>query len=207
MPTCEGRRKVTITANVKERFLETDEEALFEFELDDLRYLVIAPEQDPNSERPMEYLGHSAIARMMYIFRPPKSRKQVRFRLALRMPSQKISYETPSQAKALISKYAARMIEDNNHRIRQIQKKGRRQLPYAFIILSLCIALGVMFGLELFTEQSPILALSISEAFYIVGWIALWRPMDVLLFDPMEVRMENKFLKQLMEMRIDIAPL
>jgi hypothetical protein len=191
----------------KERYAATKEEEHFEIELDDLRYLAIPPEQDPYSERPLEYLGQPAIARMMHIYDPPKRRKRVRYHLTLRMPSEKISPETPSQAKALISKYATRMIEDNDIRIRQIRKKGLRQLPYALTILFLCIALGIMFGLEFFTEKSPILALAISEGFYIVGWIALWRPMDVLLFDPMEIRMENKLLRKLMEMRIDVAPI
>jgi hypothetical protein len=143
----------------------------------------------------------------MHIYIPPRHWKQMTNHLVLRMPADKIIPETPAQAKTLISKFAARMIDDNSNRIRQIQKKGRRQLPYALIILFFCIGLGVFFGLEVFTGLSPILALSISEGFYIVGWIALWRPMDVLLFDPMEVRLENKLLKRLMEMRIDVAPI
>jgi hypothetical protein len=122
------------------------------------------------------------------------------------LPSEKISQETVSQAKALIRKYTARMIEDNENRIIQIKRKGRRQLPYAIIILLVCMALGILFGLEEFVDQSKVLALAISEGFYIVGWIALWRPMDVLLFDPMEVRMENRLLRALMDMHIEVVP-
>ncbi|HUL39627.1 MAG TPA: hypothetical protein VLU38_04980, partial [Methanomassiliicoccales archaeon] len=98
-----------------------------------------------------------------------------------------------------------KMIEDNNIRIKQIQTKGRRQLPYALTILVVCISLGVVFGLEVFIDKNPILALAISEGFYIVGWIALWRPMDALIFDPMEVRMENKLLRQMIDMQIDVV--
>jgi hypothetical protein len=122
------------------------------------------------------------------------------------MPSEKVSQDTVPQAKALIKKYAARMIEDNENRIIQIKRKGRRQLPYAIIILLICMALGILFGLEEFVDQNKVLALAISEGFYIVGWIALWRPMDVLLFDPMEVRMENRLLRTLMDMHIDVVP-
>ncbi|MDD1756107.1 MAG: hypothetical protein LUQ39_04655 [Methanomassiliicoccales archaeon] len=192
---------------VNERFAETEEETVFEMELGDLSHIVVAPEQDPFSERPTEYLGQSAMERMMHIYKPPKSRKERRYRLILRMPSEKVSQDTAAQAKALISKIGARTIEDNKNRILQIQKRGRRQLPYALLILFVCIGLGVFFGLELFVEQNPIVALGISEGFYIIGWIALWRPIDVLLFDPMEIRMENKVLKALMEMQIEVVPI
>lgn len=53
----------------KGRSIETKDEALFEFEIGDLRHLVIAPEQDPYSDHPMKYLGHSVIERMMRLYR------------------------------------------------------------------------------------------------------------------------------------------
>lgn len=190
-----------------ERFTETEAEAVFEIEISDIRYLVTAPEQDPFSERPMEYLGQSAMERMIKIHQPLRKRKGKGYRLTLRMPSDKISPETASQAKALICKFGARMVEDNQNRIIQIQRRGRRQLPYALIVLFFFIALGVLFGMEFFVDMSPILALAISEGFYIVGWIALWRPIDVLLFDPMEIRMENRVLARLMDMNVDVIPI
>gem|GEM_PF-911988 len=190
----------------KERYTDGHDEVVFEMELEDLNELVVAPDQDPSSDRPMEYLGQSGITRMMHLFRPTHFRRSRSYRLILRMPGEKVSQETMSQAKALIRKYAARMIEDNENQIIQIKRKGRRQLPYAIIILLVCMALGILFGLEEIVDQSKVLALAISEGFYIVGWIALWRPMDVLLFDPMEVRMENRLLRALMDMHIEVVP-
>ena len=188
--------------------METEEEVIFEIEIEDLDHLVVPPEQDPSSDRPLEYLGHSGMERMMRNIKPSGFfQRSKRYHLIIRMPPDKALPGATVQAKALLSKYGSRMIEDNNNRITQIQKKGRRQLPFALVILFICIGLGIFFGLELFVDQSPILALAISEGFYIVGWIALWRPMDVLLFDPMEVRMENRLLRHLMEMPIDIVPI
>ena len=194
-------------SEVKERFTDSQDMAVFELELEDLSELVIAPEQDPYSDRPMEYLGQSGVTRMTHLFKPARFRRRRSYHLILRMPSDKVSPETVPQAKALIRKYAEKMTEDNDIRIIQIKNKGRRQLPYAMVILFICMALGIFFGLEQFVDQSPILALAISEGFYIVGWIALWRPMDVLLFDPMELRMENRLLRALMDMRIDAVPI
>ena len=190
-----------------ERFTETEAEAVFEIEISDIRYLVTAPEQDPFSDKPMEYLGQSAMERLIKIHRPLKTNKGKGYRLILRMPVDKVSPETASQAKGLISKFGTRMTEDNKNRIIQIQRRGRRQLPYALIVLFFFIALGIIFSMEFFLEMSPILALAISEGFYIVGWIALWRPIDVLLFDPMEIRMENKVLAKMMEMNVDVVPI
>ena len=39
-------------ADVKEKFTETDQEVLFEMELDDLAHLVVAPEQDLTRKGP-----------------------------------------------------------------------------------------------------------------------------------------------------------
>jgi len=190
----------------KERFTDNQDEAVFEMELDDLNELVVAPDQDPYSDQPTKYLGQSGMMRMIHLFKPTHFRQRRSHRLILRMPREKVSQETASQAKALICKYAAKMIEDNENSIIQIKRKGHRQLPYAIIILFACMALGILFGLEEVVDQNMVLALAISEGFYIVGWIALWRPMDVLLFDPMEVRMENQLLRAFMDMRIDVVP-
>jgi hypothetical protein len=54
----------------KERFTDDQDEAVFEMELENLNELVVAPDQDPASDRPMKYLGQSGVMRMMHLFRP-----------------------------------------------------------------------------------------------------------------------------------------
>jgi len=154
----------------------------------------------------MEYLGQSAIVRLGNLFKPSLFWSRKRFRLTLRLPPEKINADTVAQAKAMLSKYCATQISDNQNRIRIIHRKGMRQIPYSMTILIICISLGLFFGLEQFLELKPILASALSEGFYIIGWVALWGPIDTLLFEPMEVRRESKVLKLLGRIEIEVVP-
>lgn len=106
----------------------------------------------------------------------------------------------------MVSKYCSTQIHDNENRIRIIHRKGLRQIPYSLTILFSCIGLGLFFGLERFIELKSIVASALSEGFYIIGWVALWGPIDTLLFEPMEVRRESKILALVNRIEIEVVP-
>ncbi len=54
--------------------------------------------------------------------------------------------------------------------------------------------------------MSPLLATAISEGLYVIGWVSLWGPTDTLLFEPMELRTENKLLAMMEKVEIEVRP-
>jgi hypothetical protein len=72
------------------------------------------------------------------------------------------------------------------------------------LFLLVCISLGLFFGLEEFFVIAPIVATALSEGFYIIGWVSLWGPTDTLLFEPIPLRRENKVMRLLMNMEVEV---
>jgi hypothetical protein len=190
--------------DVKEQFISTEDEDRFVLEIDDLKYLLVDPEPDPLSDRPMEYMGQSGLTRMINLFEPKFGWERKKHRLTLLMPPEKVTPETAAEAKGMLRKRFARQMLDNENQLRMIRRRGLSQIPRAFLFLLVCISLGLFFGLEKFFYIAPILATALSEGFYIIGWVALWGPTDTLLFEPVTLRRENKTIKVLMSMEVEV---
>ena len=73
------------------------------------------------------------------------------------------------------------------YRREQAQKKYRRTLQYGWRILFIALGLlAVLFSLtEIALRLMPDnrLVLFVRESFIILGWVALWRPLELLLYD------------------------
>ena len=73
------------------------------------------------------------------------------------------------------------------YRREQSQKKLKRVLQYGWRMLFIAFGLlAVIFSLTeiaLYLKPDNRLVLFIRESFIILGWVALWRPLDLLLYD------------------------
>jgi hypothetical protein len=190
--------------DIKEQFISSEDENRFVLEIDEIKYLLVDPDLDPFSDRPMEYMGQSGLTRMTNMFKPDFGWERKKFRLTLLMPSKTVTPETASEGKALLQKHFQRKILDNENQLKLIRRRGFSQIPRASLFLLVCISLGLFFGTEEFYTIAPIVATAISEGFYIIGWVSLWGPTDTLLFEPMTLRRENKVLKMLMRMEVEV---
>jgi hypothetical protein len=188
----------------KEQFISTKGEDRFILEIDDLKYLLVDPETDPLSDRPMEYMGQSGFTRMTNIFKPEFGWQRKKFRLTLLMPPDKVTADTAAEAMRMLRKRFERQVKDNQNHLMMIRRRGFSQIPRAFLFLIICISLGLFFSVEKFFAIAPILATALSEGFYIIGWVSLWGPTDTLLFEPMALRKENKVLKLLLNMGVEV---
>ncbi len=90
--------------------------------------------------------------------------------------------------------------------LKNIRWKGIRALPFSFIFLGACIAVGTFLGSGIVSFIPSWLGSALNEGFYIIGWVGLWDPTETLLFDPLPVKNENKILQELMTIPIDIQP-
>ncbi|MEM0448946.1 MAG: hypothetical protein QW520_03895 [Methanomassiliicoccales archaeon] len=189
----------------KESFIDLKHQQIFEIEVDDLKYLMLPPEKDPYSSRPMDFLGQSVMERMLNNFRTDRFWMRSRLTLVLRMPSNKVTEDTESQVKEMLHRYSEKLIRDNKNRLRRIRRKGLRMIPYSLLILILCTSLGILFSSDQLIESNRIIWRAISEGFYIIGWVALWGPIDTLLFEPVDIKKQIELLKKLEDMEIKIV--
>jgi hypothetical protein len=175
-------------------------------ELDTIRELLIAPDFDPFSEKETEYMGQSAVERLMKQLKPGWMLRRRKFRLTILLPRAQITPGIQEQVTGAIHRYCVRKITDNTILIRNIQWRGYRQLPFSFAFLAFCLGMATFFGSGVVAGIPAWLGSVLNNGFQIIGWVSLWGPTETLLFDPLPVRRENNVLRVLMEIPIEILP-
>ena len=88
------------------------------------------------------------------------------------------------------------------------QRRRREQLRTGWIALSIAaVAVVVLTGLgELVAKRvAGTLGSGLREAIVISGWVLMWRPIEVLIYDGIPWRRERRILRALREARIDVC--
>jgi hypothetical protein len=84
--------------------------------------------------------------------------------------------------------------------LRQLFKQGRTSLMIGTTFLAGCLLLG-----RLIAQHEVGAAVSIArEGLTIGGWVAMWRPMEIYLYDWWPLRRRIRLLQRLGEMKIDL---
>lgn len=174
--------------------------------LDTIRELMIAPEFNPFSERETEFMGESAITRLIKHLKPGWTKHQRDLHMTILLPPDQITPGLADQMKGAIQRFCKAKTEDNMMTLKNIRWKGIRALPFSFAFLAVCIAIGTFLGSGLISFIPEWVGSALNEGFYIIGWVGLWDPTETLLFDPLPIKSENKILQELMKIPIDIQP-
>lgn len=168
---------------------------------------MIAPDFDPFSERETEFMGQSALTRLIKQLKPGWVRHHRDLHLTILLPPDQITPGLADQVKGAIQRFCQVKIEDNMMTLKNIRWRGIRALPFSFAFLAVCIAIGTFFGSGLVSFIPVWLGTALNEGFYIIGWVGLWNPTETFLFDPIPIKNENKILQELMRIPIDIQPI
>lgn len=111
---------------------------------------------------------------------------------------------TPTHAAPVVQQalqsYWADSIENLHHRRRRIWSRGFKELAVGVLFLAVCLALSASLSSVAWrTEWFGRFAI---EGVIIVGWIALWHPVDMLLFEPWPLNSELRALRRLTAARV-----
>ena len=83
--------------------------------------------------------------------------------------------------------------------MRQLFRVGRISLLIGLAFLALVIVIGEYLSLKIDKESYGYL---VKESLIIAGWVALWRPLEIFLYDWWPIRAEAKLLDRLSEMDV-----
>lgn len=94
----------------------------------------------------------------------------------------------------------------SRRRLRELFRRGRISLTIALAFLA--VVIGISDGVDSYFHGSGIAGV-LREGLLIVGWVAMWRPLEVFLYDWWPVRAEIRLFERLSEMpvRLDYRPL
>lgn len=109
--------------------------------------------------------------------RPPHGGEQLRLRLSIRRPTE-VSDEAIWLA---VRGYCEAVIADRQLDLRRIGRNGRNALLLGLGFLAACMALSTAASAA--TVLPEFIRRLFGEGLVIAGWVGLWRPIEVMLFD------------------------
>jgi hypothetical protein len=177
----------------------------YRLRLSDIDHLVEAPPVNLLSDDPLEVLGQSGFQRMLLDYLS-KSFGRGPDTLILELPPDQVGPDTEARVRTFLQRAAEMRIADNETRRTVTRREGLRSLLYGLMFLGVCLALSGLFGSGLLTFLPEFVNTIFAEGFIIVGWIALWHPVETLMFDNIPYKRANKVLRLFSTMRIEVRP-
>lgn len=122
----------------------------------------------------------------------------LQFRLHLPRDQERLSPERTVQE--AIAHYFAYRAELARLELRRTLEQGRSSLFVGLLFLVSCMGLREL--LRGFGDREPLRV--VEEGLLIVGWVAMWRPVELLLYDWRPVRRRQRTYANLSRMRVEV---
>jgi hypothetical protein len=100
-----------------------------------------------------------------------------------------------------IHEYFTQRASDARRQLRELFRRGRLSLAIAVVFLGATMAASDLIGGMTQARFAAVL----SEGLIIGGWVAMWRPLEVFLYDWWPVRADVRLFERLSTMPVDIA--
>ncbi len=109
--------------------------------------------------------------------------------------------ERAAETQEAVRHYFAARADNKRREFRQLMRRGRVSLLIGLVFLAVCLTIGNLF------EKLGVSALSgiLKESFIIVGWVAMWRPLEIYLYDWWPMRAELRVFQRLSRMQVELV--
>ena len=98
--------------------------------------------------------------------------------------------------------YFAHRAELTKLEFRAMMKQGRTSLVIGLSCLAICLAISK----TLLSAETNTWAIVLRESLTIAGWVAMWRPMQIYLYDWWPVRRRGQVYVKLSHMPVEVVP-
>lgn len=107
------------------------------------------------------------------------------FELAIRLPADQLEQAERSDVGRAIHNYFANRAQQTRRSMRFQLREGRSALAIGLVFLFACMSLRQLVGLVLPAEVTGHI---LQEGLLILGWVAMWRPLQIFLYDWWPIR-------------------
>ena len=107
----------------------------------------------------------------------------------------------PAELREAINEFFRHRAELSRHRLRELFRRGRTSLVIGVCALGISLAAGNLVG-QFFTSH---IAGLLKESLLIGGWVAMWKPMEVFLYDWWPIRADAALADKLSEMPVRVS--
>ncbi len=105
-----------------------------------------------------------------------------------------------ADSEGAVRHYFAERAENKRREFRQLMRRGRISLLIGLVFLATCLTIGNLLEKYGASAVTGIL----QESFIIVGWVAMWRPLEIYLYDWWPLRAEWRVLRRLSRMQVQL---
>lgn len=165
--------------------------------------LVVAPKQNPFTNYEPECTGKAALPRA--ILRWKSTGSKYFSDMAIHLPSKTLEKTDKAEVNTLLHYYIKNRLEENKDDLFLFRRKLMRSFRHAIIFLSFCMILVSVINAPGMLSNMPILRSVLTEGFTVVGWVALWLPVELLINDLGVLRMESHVYHQLLQAKIHLV--
>lgn len=122
--------------------------------------------------------------------------------LNLWLPAHELSAETAERARHTVCFHFAWQAESSQRRLREHLRMAHRTTLLGLCFMAVCMLLYNLIGV-----LDNLLAQTLAEGLMVIGWVALWRPVEMYLYDWWPLRRESRLLERLSRMPVSLRSL
>jgi hypothetical protein len=110
--------------------------------------------------------------------------------------------ERAAETEEAVRHYFSERGANRRREFRHLMRRGRMSLLIGLVFLAACLTAGNIL------ERHGAFAIAgiLKESFIIVGWVAMWRPLEIYLYDWWPLREECHVFERLSRMRVRLVP-
>lgn len=124
-------------------------------------------------------------------------------RIVVALPQRPEQPDIDARLAAAVAGYSRERIADIEKELEQSVHEGRQALWLGLGFLACCLLLSS--AAATMTFLPPLIQRLFSEGFIIAGWVALWRPIELLLYDAWPFRRDLRVLRAMAGMPVTIV--
>jgi len=165
----------------------------------DINGLFSLPNVSPFSD---DFQMYSATSGIEFIVNEMRANGRLRrVETTILLPVEKITHDLERQTLAAVRRYCLARI----HTVGQDQRILRTRIfrSIALAIVGLFVSVGI--GYPLSIDPDFVTSL-IGNILYFFGWVAIWYPMDAIVFGRRDLRMDENSYQRVMDMQLSIRP-
>ena len=133
-----------------------------------------------------------------FIVHQAEERRGAEYRLVVQIPDPTVSASEAAALAAAIGRHFSHRAKEESSRLRDLIVDGRRDVMIGLLFLFVCGA-AALFAVRVLT---PTLGLFVEQGLLILGWVALWRPADLFLYDLRPIRRRRDLFAALSRMDV-----
>ena len=176
----------------------TDSYYDFTLKLDNIKHLFKDPEFDlfvPQAD------FSSGIERIVNQLKPTPLTDKVRTTISL--PDHQLSENLEKLIVDALQHYCNNKIEKISNDIASLRGQGIRALQRGLLFLAVCLIISTLFDR---IEYLPVLVHRfLNEGFLIAGWVGLWYPIELLLYEWSPLKRQKKIYRMIKDMEIKVT--